>query len=155
MALVQSEKLDIFASHRQFYLWDSASEFAAPEDCTDEDCERRLKPGNNIVAVLPEWYETVPVEIEVHDCEPAIEFADWDHVVECSLDVSGRTIVIEECCGDSVAQFSVEPGTYRVRSFHGALGTVKDDWDGHDHYLVTLWPASSEALQVLKQWKSR
>ncbi|MAG92390.1 MAG: hypothetical protein CMJ48_01370 [Planctomycetaceae bacterium] len=154
MGLVQRKKLDIYASHRQFYLWDAASEFAAPEDYTDEDCAQRLKPGDHIVAVLPERYETVPVEIEVHDSEPTIDLSDWDHVVECSLDVTGDKLVVEECCGDAIAHFTVKPGCYRVRSYHAGLGTVNDDWDGNDHDHVVLWPAPRDGLRVLKQWAS-
>ena len=152
MALIHRRTLDIYASHRQFYFWDPDSPFAAPEDYTAEDSARRLKAGDHLVAVLPERFESVPVEIEIHDAEPQIEAKDWDHVVECSLHVAGRSITVEECCGSTLAKFTVEPGWYRLRSFHGALGTVKDDQNGNDHYLVVLWPAPADTLRVIRQW---
>jgi len=101
---------------------------------------------------LPERYETVPVQIEIHDSEPDDDSEDWDHVAECSLHVTGNKITVEECCGEPIADFTVDPGWYRLRSFHGGLATVKNDWDGKDHYRVALWPAAAAELRVIKQW---
>ena len=152
MALQQRIQLDIYAAYRQFYLWDPASPFAAPVDYTEEDCNRRLKPGDHIVAVFPERYETVPVEIEIHDSEPGDDSREWDHIAECSLHVTGDRITVEECCGQPIADLAVEPGWYRLRSFHGGLSTVRNDWDGKDHYRVVLWRAPADAPRVIKQW---
>ena len=105
------------------------------------------------MAVLTERYETVPVEIEIHDSEPDHGPTDWDHIAECSLHVTGSEITVEECCGKQMAGFTVEPGWYQLRSFHGGLATVKDDWDGNDHYRIVLWQAPAGKLLVIKQWR--
>jgi hypothetical protein len=49
-------------------------------------------------------------------------------------------IGFEECsAGDPVAEFVVEPGWYRVRSFHGGFDSIDETGlEGQDYYLAVL-----------------
>ncbi len=144
-------KADIFADYFQFYLWDPAQGRQAPADYVDEDIERRIKTGPHVVVICPERNFTVPVEIEIHDAEPACNAEEWDHIVEASLHLPSGQLELHECTGGPVADWAVEPGWYRVRSFHGGLGTV-DNLEGSDTYLIAVWPAPPAQVRVLKQW---
>jgi hypothetical protein len=144
-------QVDIFADYFQFYLWDPTQSPEAPTDYVDEDMERRIKTGRHVVVICPERNYTVPVEIELHDTEPAFDAEAWDHIAEASLHLPGGRLQVHECTGGPVADRSVEPGWYRVRSFHGGLGTV-DNLEGNDTYRVVLWPAPPAEVRVLKQW---
>ena len=56
------------------------------------------------------------------------------------------------CVGETVADFRMEPGWYRVRSFHGRLDTIDEsEQEGNDHYLAVLWPALPAELRVIEQ----
>lgn len=152
---LQYRAFELFADYRQFYLWDLADPSAslASVDFTDETVERRLATGLNVVVVQPERNMDVPVELEVHDSEPPYDSALWDHIAECSLELPTGRLEIHECTGGSVARLEVEPGTYRVRSFHSGFATIsRNGLDGEDYYRVVMWPSPPEECQVLKQW---
>jgi hypothetical protein len=141
----------IFADYNQFYLWDRGCAPEAPVDYTDEDVRRRVKAGDHVVVIQPERNFTVPVAIEVHDCEPSLAEENWDHIAEASLHVPSGDLQVHECTGGVVADFKVAPGWYRVRSLHANLGSV-DGIEGQDHYLVLAWPALYGPFVVRKQF---
>ena len=85
--------------------------------------------------------------------EPDLDLDAWDHVAEASLDLPSGRLEIHECTGGSIDVLAVLAGMYRVRSYHGGLGTLSEDrFDGDDHYRVVLWPAPFANLAVLKQY---
>jgi hypothetical protein len=150
---LQSKKLEVFADYHQFYLWDRDMNPAAPEDYTDEDVLHRVKAGPHVVVIQPERDMEVAVDVEIHDAEPACDPDEWDHIAEASLHLPTGHLQIHECTGGPVADFKVEPGWYRVRSFHGGFDTIDEDGlDGDDYYKVVLWPAPAAGVVVVKQF---
>lgn len=134
---LQHQTFELFADYHQFYLWDRSMNVWAPKDYADEDIERRLKAGPNVVVVQPERNMTVPAELEVYDGEPPYDPALWDHIAECSLELPTGQLDVHGCTGGSVARLEVEPGPYRVRSFHGGFETISwNGLDGKDLYRV-------------------
>ncbi len=155
--LILSKQLDVFADYHQFYLWDSAMNPVAPEEYSKEDVARRIKVGPHVVVIQPERSMTVPVEVEIHDCEPKVNLEEWDHVAEASLHLPSGNLQIHECTGGPVADVSVTPGWYRVRSMHGGLDTIADMVDGDDYYRVAIWAAvgrcrSKTARNITRAW---
>jgi len=150
---LQHKSVEVFADYHQFYLWDKGMDPLAPEDYSPEDTDRRIKTGSHVVVVQPERDMDVPVEIEIHDSEPPFDSAEWDHIAEASLHLPTGQLQIHECTGGPVAEFHVEKGWYRVRSFHGGFGTIAEvGTDGADFYRVVLWPAPSAEVRVIKQF---
>jgi hypothetical protein len=147
----QFQKVEVFADYHQFYLWDPAKTTEAPTDYSDADVKRRIKAGRHVVVIQPERDMSVPVEIEIHDVEPPFEAEEWDHIAEASLHLESGQFQVHQCTLGPVADFAVAPGWYRVRSFHGGLGTV-DGLEGDDYYRVVLWPAPPSDISVIKQW---
>ena len=128
---LRHKALKVFADYRQFYLWDRGTNPQAPEDYTAADVRRRVKTGRHVFVIQPERNTTVPVTVEVHDSEPAYDPDEWDHIAEGSLHLPTGRLQVHECTGGPVADFRVAPGWYRVRSFHGGLGTIDEsglDW---------------------------
>lgn len=124
----------------------------APEDYSEEDVRRRIKTGQHVFVVNPERNMTVDVEVEIHDAEPTYNGDDWDHIAEASIHLPTGQLAVEECAGGIVAEFAVEPGWYRVRSFHGGFDTIDEsELEGDDHYLEVLWPAPFDDLRIIKQ----
>jgi hypothetical protein len=152
---MQRKSFKVFADYNQFYLWDKKVGPDAPEDYSDADVENRIKVAPNVFVVQPERSDEVPVTVEVHSQEPSYDPEIWDHIAEASLDLPSGQLQVHECTGGPVALFKVEPGWYRVRSFHGGLATIdQQTCEGNDHYLVALWPAPSSDLKVLKQYRA-
>jgi hypothetical protein len=149
---MQQKAFEIFADYHQFYLWDAGMKPQAPVDYTDEDVQRRIKTGQNVVVIQPERNMTVSVVVEVRDTEPTYKEADWDHIAEASLHLPTGHLQVHECTGGPIADFKVEPGWYRVRSCH-SLGTIEEDGlEGSDRYVAVLWPAPADEVRVIKQW---
>jgi len=152
--IMQRENITIFADYNQFYLWDKKIRPDAPDDYTDADVENRIKIGPHVVVVQPERNVEVPVAVETHDGEPGFNREDWDHIAEASLHLPSGELEVHECTGGPVAHFKLEPGWYRVRSFHAGLSTIRDNGlEGSDHYLVVLWPAPAAGVKVVKQYR--
>ena len=59
---------------------------------------------------------SVPVEIEIVDGAPALDFGAWDHVAEASLDLPSGRLEIHQCTDGSVDILAVAPGPYRVQA---------------------------------------
>ena len=124
----------------------------APDDYSEEDVSRRIKTGPYVVVVQPERNMNLPVEIEIHDSEPPYDPGAWDHIAEASLDVPTGQLQVHECTGGPVAEFQVEKGCYRIRSFHGGFATIAAvGTDGADFYRLVLWPAPPKEIAILKQ----
>ena len=146
------KSVKVFADYHQFYLWDKGMTPLAPEQCSEEDVQRRIKTGPYVVVVQPERDMNVSLEIEIHDSEPAYDPAAWDHIAEASLHLPTGQLQVHECTGGPVADFLVEKGWYRVRSFHGGFDTIAAvGTDGSDFYRVVLWPAPSGEVAIVKQ----
>ena len=79
--------LVVFADYHQFYIWDAGIAPYAPEDYTDEDIERMVKVAPNVVVIMPIPNMNVSVQLRLHNSEPDVDLAAWDHVVDCSLDL--------------------------------------------------------------------
>ena len=141
------KSVEVFADYHQFYLWDKGMTNQAPDDYSEEDVRRRIKTGANVVVVQPEENRRVPLEIEIHDAEPPYDAGAWDHIAEASLDLPTGKLQVHECTGRAVADFQVEKGWYRVRSFHGGFGTIGPDGDASaDFYRVVLWLLRTRTL---------
>lgn len=144
---------DVSIDYHQFYLFDPGADFVIPADYTKEDVRRRVLTGPYSLVIQPERDGTVPVTAEVHDADPRFDSAVWDHVAEASLHLPTGELVIREWGGANVAEFSLTPGWYRVRSLGGGFGTIdRYGLEGGDHYLLVLWPAPFAEVLVLKQW---
>jgi len=125
----------------------------APDDYSGEDVERRIKTAPHVVVIQPESDIDILVEIEIHEAEPAYDRGKWDHIAEASLHVPTGQLQVHECTGGPVADFQVNKGWYRVRSFHAGLDSYyRGEGDRGDSYRVVLWPAPPGEVQVLKQY---
>lgn len=146
----------ILADYHQFYLWDRDASPEAPTDYTDADIERRIKAAPHIVVIQPERNMDIPVTLEIFANEPEVNFDQWDHIAEASLKLPSGHLEIHECTGGSIDCINLDPGTYRVRAYFGALTELsKDGLEGKDYYRLELWPAAFTSVSVLKQFPGR
>lgn len=103
------------------------------------------------------------VNVIVLDADPGMPEAQWEDVVEVSVDVAGG-VAVSEIVDGIAGNVAVPQGGYRMRV--GAKGRTQSaarDHAPHDedaevdhdnpleHYLVTLWPSSPGEPTVLRQ----
>jgi hypothetical protein len=152
--LIESRRQMLYASHHQFYVEDkdNPGDTGDPAFWTKEATADCLATIEGTVGVGTGTHGEVKVVTEIHDKEPPLKIEDWDHVTEAGLKVlSGRLHVIG-CLDDKGEDFSVEPGTYRVRCCHANLAESDDCGEGGDWYLVQIWSSADASRRVLKQW---
>ena len=146
-------KFNLFADYHQFFLMDDGKLPNYPSDISPSDCSNMAKIAPYIVGVYTARPMTVPVIIRVNDSDPGVNLDEWDHVVQCGIDIpSGRLVVIG--CTDylpDAQRLELKPGTYQVQICYGNLDTV-NGLDGDDDYVIHLWLGKGRKLQVLKQW---
>jgi hypothetical protein len=145
--------IEVPVHYRQFYVWDGGVAPSAPEDYTDEDVRRMVIVAPNVIVVQPVRNATVPMELEVHGSDPGFDAAEWDHVVECSVDVPTGNLHVESCMHGTELELKIARGSYAARVLFAGLDTISDDGDcGSDRYRVVLWPAKARPLRVVKRW---
>jgi len=152
--MMQRFENTLFADYFQFYLQDESVKGNLSESWTPEAVNRLLAVAPGTIGVGTVRNMNVPVMVEVTDGEPDANVAAWDHVNECSFEVSSGRVVIAGCTDyfADAARIDVLPGSYRARVYYGNLNSLSDDGlDGDDHYKVILWRAAPAPVQVLKQ----
>lgn len=148
-------EFELLADYFQFYLQDEEVEGDLSERWTEEATARMLAVTPGTVGVGTLRNVEVDVAVEVHEAEPQLHLAGWDHVVETGLAVTSGRIVVAGCTDyfPDAARIEVEPGHYRVRLCSSGLETVTAEWeDADDLYVVQLWPGDGDETRLLKQY---
>ncbi|MFC0554446.1 hypothetical protein ACFFHJ_26495 [Planotetraspora thailandica] len=154
--------MEIFADYHQLHLIDDGSTSDLGETWTDETSADRLAVADDAIAVGTSVNVTVAVRVEVLDAPPADDFADFDHVVEGSMQVPSGRIVIMGCTDyePDAARFEVPVGPVRVRVASSNLAEAErlgidsdDDQQTMERLRVQVWPAPNGERAVLKRWK--
>jgi len=150
----QQHHFNLFADYYQFYLQDEGVDGNLAESWTEEAVDRLLAIAPGTIGVGTVRNMTVPVDVEVAAAAPDDDFADWDQVNECSIEIESGKLVVAGCTDyfPEAARLSLPPGTYRARIYYGGLTLLSEDGlDGDDRYRVILWPAEYADLVILKQ----
>lgn len=152
---MKRHEVKVAVDYHQFYVWDAGVEPQAPEEYTDEDVRRLVKVSPHVVVVQPVRDGSVPVQLEIHESDPSVESDDWQHIVECTLDLPTGKLQVHECTGGPVLDVEVQPGVYNVRVLITGLDSLSEDgFDGDDVYRVILWRGEPRLLRVVKQWEA-
>ncbi|MHC2437519.1 hypothetical protein [Bradyrhizobium sp. USDA 4451] len=151
---MKSLELSLFADYFQFYIQDEPASGDLSAAWTEEATDRMLAIAPGTVGIGTVRNMDVPVTVTLLEQEPDDDSANWDHVVEASLDVASGRVVIAGCTDyfPDAVRIETPPGSYRVRVSYGALDTLSENGlEGDDHYRLQLWPAAPIAVRVLKQ----
>lgn len=135
-------------THGQFAItdWDAPGE---PGDLGSETASRNLvvvSDDQTEVSILtPRYGRFAKVFIDVFDSEPSQGYSNWDHVVECNLNVPSGKIQLWTTAGNTVlsadtresedAEISVQPAVYRIRILFANLAVMHERLaeTGHEH----------------------
>jgi hypothetical protein len=151
---MKKQEFTIFADYFQFYIQDEPAD-GDLSDAWDSVAESRLlavAPGTVGIGTVRDM--DVSVSVMFHNEEPIAAFDDCDHVVECSISVKSKRLVLAGCTDyfPEAARIKIAPGTYRVRVSYKGLNTISaDGLDGNDSYCLDLWPAPTIEPTILKQ----
>lgn len=95
------------------------------------------------------------ITLEFPTTPPQESFEPWDYVIECSLGVPSRGIIVYSAETEPGAEIRipVEEQVYRVRIYYGGRDTVVDDIGGigDDFYRVVFWPEQPIEPILLKE----
>jgi len=142
--------------YHQFYLLDEGIKPPAPDDYNGPDVfVQRLLAKPHIIALMTFQPNTFSAAVEVLDGEPETDVAGWDHVVDASLEVPTGKLAVDTCCNGVAKRQRVAPGWYRVRVCAGGMAgweSVPEGQDPPERFRISLWPAESAPVRVLKQW---
>jgi hypothetical protein len=152
---MQTHNFNLFADYFQFYVQDESVDGNLSDSWTGEVVVRMLAVASGTIGIGTVRNMEVPVIVEVRESKPKDEFASWDHVAECSIDVPSGRLDVAGCTDyfPDAARIELSPGCYRARVSYGGLDTLSEDGlEGNDRYEVVLWPAPSGEVRVLKNW---
>ena len=148
----------LFADYFQFYLQDEEADGNLGDAWTEQAVSDLLALAPGTIGIGTVRNMDVPVDIEILDGPPQNDLAQWDHVMECGIDVPSGRLVIAGCTDyfPDAARLDVAPGTYRARIHYGNLDSLSDDGlDGDDHYKVVLWVCDDISRRVIKRRASQ
>ena len=157
-----SAELELFADYYQIHLFDDGSVTDLGDAWTDEAVLNCLAVATDAIAVGTTVNVNVAVTLEVLETAPEDDSAEFEHVVEGSLQVpSGRLVVMG--CTDyepEAARFEIAAGPVRVRVARGNLAEAERLGIGSDDNSATMerlrlqvWPAPHHDAVVIKRWK--
>lgn len=93
----------------------------------------------------------VPVRVEVHDAEPALDPV-WQEAVEVSFTPRGPDVYLELWEGPALPLPALEERDYRMRYCAADFNQQEDEiTDSPERYLIQLWPAGPQPDSVLRQ----
>jgi hypothetical protein len=97
---------------------------------------------------------TVPLTVDVRGAPADDDFAAWDHVMACHIEVPSRRLLMMGVSDavDTALRIPVPSDSLCVRIYYGGLATLSDDGlRGDDQYRVVLWPGPRCETGVLKR----
>ena len=153
--LIERREQRLYASHHQFYVEDGGhpGDTGDPTFWTEEAIEDRLAVVPGTVGIRTGSYGDVRIATEVHDGEPPVDLAEWDHVTEASLNIESGTLRVIGSLDLAGEDFKVSPGAYRIRCCHANLaGADEYGEEGLDWYVVQVWPAPESPRRIIKRW---
>ena len=145
---------ELFADYHQFYLQDEQADCDLSDSWTEQATEDLVAIAVGMIGIGTVRDMDVPVTIEIHNSEPENDLDEWDHVIECSVDIPSGKVVVAGCTDyfPEAARISVEPGVYRARVFYGELDSLSENGcDGNDKYKVALWLGETINPKVIKR----
>ncbi|WP_410815664.1 hypothetical protein [Micromonospora sp. 050-3] len=159
---MDSLDVELFADYHQIHLSDDGSTGDLSEAWTDQAVVDRLAVVDDAMAIGTSVNVTVAVRVDVLDAPPVDDSADYDHVVEGSMQVRSGRIVVMGCTDyePDAARVRVPVGPVRVRAASSnlveaeRLGVDSDEApQTMERLRVLVWPAPSEKPVVLKRWE--
>ena len=151
---MQRYDLELFADYHQFYLQDELADGDLSSAWDEEATTRMLAATPGVVGIGTVRNTDVPVRIEILTSEPSSDFASFDQVVECSLDLASGRLVAAGCTDyfPDAQRIDLPAGIYRVRVSYANLNSQSPEaLSGEDSYLVQLWLAPSVTVSTLKE----
>ncbi len=152
--LKEKYEFELFADYHQFYLQDEQADCDLSDSWTEQASKDLFAIAVGMIGIGTARNLDVPVTVEIHNSEPENDFDEWDHVIECSVDIPSGKIVVAGCTDyfPDAARISVESGVYRARVFYGELDSLSaDGCDGKDQYKVALWLGATINPKVIKR----
>jgi hypothetical protein len=142
-------ELLLYADYRQFLLLDARSgETGDPEDAwTEQALLDRVAAATGWVAIGTDTACDVEVVVELADGPPPTDdLADWDHVVEASLEVQSGRVLVMSPKGPPSSPIGVPPGWWRVRAHRSVFSEEREA------ARIVLWPAPESPPAVLVRY---
>ncbi|MBK1787436.1 hypothetical protein [Prauserella cavernicola] len=146
--------LAVFADYNYFLVQDDSLRPDLSDEFAGELIDNLVATEQDVLGVGTARRTTVPVALEVSVAEPDRETAGWDHVAEGGLRApTGRIIVSSSDRTERIPRTDIPPGEYTARVYYRGLDTISGDGrDGHDRYLVVLWPGQARSARVITRY---
>jgi hypothetical protein len=151
----------VFADYHQFYVvdrgsWDARTpdtDTSNPEFWSPEAFGRGLAVLPAVLGIGTASYGTVSVVVEVDDARPSLVVADFDRVVEASLNLtSGSVLVIGSTAPEGLTADGLPAGWYRVVVCSSRLDLGVESGVGGDRYALWMWPEPPAPTVAIKRY---
>ncbi len=126
-----------YASYYQFYLQDAQSAENQENICNDENFQKSLGVGNQMLVINTARYADVDVSLTLYKAEPKLELEEAEKINDCSLSITSILKLGNEVSADWTS-YEIEHGIYRVRILYKNLSSVVGD-EGNDSYEIQMW----------------
>ena len=148
--------LEVDANYFQISVQDYYDSDFVGYELSETSIKEQIAVGKNLFIILTVSERIVPLTLEILDNKPVLNYEDWDHIVECGLNVVSGLISVDYAIKlvDCTFYLKLAKGNYGVLIGSKNLDSVENGGlDGDDSYHIFLWPESKQVeKKVLKQW---
>lgn len=147
----------VFADFFQFVLIDELSdEDLSGVNWNDTAMRNMLLPGEGMVCFGTLRNVDVPIEIQIVESPPDVDWEKFDHAAEASINcLSGRVAVMG--CADylpDAVKLEITPGSYRLLYMISGSDSINNEWEpADDLYSIYLWPSQFLPSKLIKTFK--
>jgi hypothetical protein len=148
---------NLTVAYSQIYLEDYSCASRFHEGLwKDEELSSMLCVGGNFIVIGTVRSMEVPFYIEILEGKPQIDLNSWDHVNECSIEISSGLAISGDFDDEGeMLKINLQKRIYGIFVCYKGLGTISwDGIEGDDSYHAFIWPTDySISKQILKRWK--
>lgn len=154
---METYKLNIYAMYYQIYFEDIAyANSYGIIEWNNYQLSTLNYTNDNAIVIATAREAIVPLRINILDKMPIIDYANYDHIVQCAIEIVSGEVCIHGLNDtiDEYKKIKIPKGIYGSLTCFSGLNSIDElGIDGADEYTIYAWMTDYPIVKsIVKQW---